>query len=296
MNRGLELSLCFRECDSLGEFDLYDFLLFKEFWTIPVRGGKDVSLRKHAVASHFGVYIADHLDPKREANWQELSLSNVHLHPVLRPVVQELCNVRMDAALAARFMVVILSTRYVKPTNIGLLMQEVWQVLINDESTKPLFTYADKEMFSNNFGGPSLDSFNSELVWQLALKVDRMLTSEVGHFRSLIQTMKQEYESWFSRMPRPDTVAEPGTVDGKGIEQGTNTALGYSTLMAGNVQSLGKDEDQSLQQIKGLDGWLDKWKTGGEQLITSTPAIVSQPATNHVDSKFEGNSVGPGGT
>ena len=155
----------------------------------------NVFMSQHAIASHFGVYLAERFDHKRPADWARLSLE--YIHPIFRQVASALVTTNMSAGIAAQILVMLLNTKFLKREQCIGMMSNVWDILINDPSQSPLFPTSDVDLFMRLYMGPSLVSFNHEFVWRLAQKLDRFLISELSLPRSFLKDMRLQIETWF---------------------------------------------------------------------------------------------------
>jgi len=158
----------------------YDTYLFQNTHAFTVQ---------HAIASHFGVYLAERFDHRRPAAWERLSME--YIHPIFRQLASSLIMINMSAGTAAELLVLLLSTKYLKREQVIAMMNNVWDILINDPAQAPLFPNADHELFLKLYTGPSLDSFNVEFVWQLAKKLDHLVMSELGQPTSYLPEIKK---------------------------------------------------------------------------------------------------------
>ena len=176
---------------------------------------------QHAIASHFGVFLAERFDHQRSAAWDRLSLE--YIYPIFRPLASSLVMVNMAASTAAELLVLLLSTKYLKREQAMHVMHNVWEILINDPAQSPLFPNADLELFTELYTDPSLDSFNVEYVWRLAKKLEHCIISDLGQPKSWLPEIRRQLEKWFSIGPDQalDTVYRLQTLQEKTVQQAT---------------------------------------------------------------------------
>ena len=200
-------------------------------WDVALFEHKSRAVSSHAIASHFGMSIADKFDPEREVIWEHFDI--MFVHPTLRSVMRHLMALDMQAPLAAKILAIVLSTKFVKDNACASLMHQVWQVLVYQQILEPAFSFRDFEVFKRNFC--SVAGQSDIYLWEVGLILDGILTGELRQPRSAVLELARDYKSFTGMLPPEYDKYMGPELSGRGEDSGEEEK-GKINLAAGGAR------------------------------------------------------------